>query len=516
MPQECSNVDFRLLFESVPGLYLVLTPNLKIVTASDAYLQATMTTREEIIGRGIFDVFPDNPEDSQATGKTNLKASLERVLLKKSPDTMATQKYDIRRPISEGGKFEERFWSPVNYPIINKSTNKIDYIIHHVVDVTACAQLEQWKELEINKHSQVKENFQLMIEAVQDYAIFMLDPAGYITSWNLGAQRINGYSAEEVIGKHLSIFYTDTDKNSSKAEKELQEAREKGKFQEEGIRVHKDGSKYWVYVVLTALKDSQGNLRGFTKITRNITEQKEAEETLKQKALDLERSNKDLEQFAYVASHDLQEPLRMIVSYCQLLERRYKDKLDQEANEFINFVVDATKRMQMLITDLLSYSRIDKKNKNLLPTSCEEILDHVLLNLSVSIKESGAMITQTDLPVIIADSTLIGQLLQNLISNAIKYRTSEPPRVHIAAKKRENDWLFSVQDNGIGIDPQYHHRLFIIFQRLHSPTEYPGTGIGLALCKKIVERHGGTIWLDSQIGQGTTFYFTIPRKESYL
>jgi signal transduction histidine kinase/HAMP domain-containing protein len=236
----------------------------------------------------------------------------------------------------------------------------------------------------------------------------------------------------------------------------------------------------------------------------------ELEDRVRQRTAALKSSNKELEQFAYIASHDLQEPLRMVSSYMQLFERKYKDQLDETANKYIDYAVDGAARMQRMVNDLLAYSRVMTRGKALETTDCEQAWSEALANLRKAVEETGAEVTHDPLPRVKADPAQLIQLFQNLIGNAVKYRREERPRVHVSAVREEDRWLFSVRDNGIGIEPQYAERIFVIFQRLHGKGEYSGTGIGLAVCKKIVDRHGGRIWVESKYGRGSTFYFTIP------
>ena len=271
----------------------------------------------------------------------------------------------------------------------------------------------------------------------------------------------------------------------------------------------KDGNYRWFLTRITPIKDSKGKIQRWFGTNTDITERKNREEELEITMKKLEQSNKDLEQFAYITSHDLREPLRMITSFLQLLERRYKDKLDEDANEFIEFAVDGAKRLDAMTNDLLKYSKITSEQRKNTSVNFEHVLEHALTNLKVQIEENKAVITHDPLPTINGDEQLKVQLFQNLIGNAIKYRSQETPKIHISATKEKNKYLFSIKDNGIGMSHKHLEKIFTIFQRLHTK-EYEGTGIGLAIAQKIVHQQGGQIWVESELGKGSTFYFTIP------
>jgi light-regulated signal transduction histidine kinase (bacteriophytochrome) len=315
-----------------------------------------------------------------------------------------------------------------------------------------------------------------------------------------------------------------------------------GQWEGELTHTRRDGSRIVVTSRWAVQQSGEGKHLGVLEINRDVTARKAAEEELrkyhehleelvrqrtgelqatnrqlqkevvehKQTGEELARSNKDLEQFAYVASHDLQEPLRIVSGYLQLLERRYRDKLDKDADEFIDFAVDGARRMQSLIIDLLAYSRVGTKGRTSAPTDAGAALHRALANLKTAITEADAVVSSGQLPTVTADPVQLAQVFQNLVGNAIKFcRTDRRPEIQVSAEPYDGRWRFSVKDNGIGIEPQYVERVFVIFQRLHTRDKYPGTGIGLAICKKIVERHGGRIWVESTPGEGSTFYFTI-------
>jgi light-regulated signal transduction histidine kinase (bacteriophytochrome) len=272
----------------------------------------------------------------------------------------------------------------------------------------------------------------------------------------------------------------------------------------------KDGSVF--YADISAASPTMAGKKYTIGIFRDTTERKQAEETQRELIEDLKRTNAEIEQFNHLIAHDLQEPLRMVTNYLQLLIRRSQDKLDADALEFVGYAVEGSKLMQGMIKDLLNYSRMDTRHGRCPPVNLDKVLDQALSNLRMAIDESGAVIDHGVLPAVCADESQMLHLLQNLIGNALKFRTKDAPRIAIAAQEKPDEIVVSVTDNGIGIDPQFSERIFQIFQRLHPRSEYPGNGIGLAFCKKIVEGHGGRIWVESSPGKGSKFYFTLPRK----
>jgi len=343
--------------------------------------------------------------------------------------------------------------------------------------------------------------------------IITIDERGIIESINPAAERLFGYAADEIIGQNVQRLMSAQCKEEQ--ERYLRRFLSSGHrpmigIGREVVGLKKDGTTFPMELAVSEVRF--GDRRMFTGIGRDISERKQAELELVRRARELARSNAELEQFAYVASHDLQEPLRMMGSFSQLLARRYGGQLDATAHEFISFIVDGANRMQTLINDLLAYSRVGTRGATFQPNDCEALLERALANLKQSIDDTGAVVIHDPLPTLWVDATQIVQLFQNLIGNAIKYRGDAPPRIHLAVARQGEGWVFSVRDNGIGFDPKHAERIFTMFQRLHTRDEYPGTGIGLTICKKIVERHGGRIWAESEPGGGSRFFFTIPAR----
>jgi PAS domain S-box-containing protein len=358
--------------------------------------------------------------------------------------------------------------------------------------------------------AQMEGRYRGLLEAAPD-AMVVVNQAGEIVLLNLQAEKQFGYRRNELLGQKVKNIIPNGFAERLVADGLRSEADALAQQIGTGLELHgrrKDGSEFPIEIMLSPLGSDNGIL--VTSAIRDITARKKAEAHLFLKMEELNRSNEELGQFAYIASHDLQEPLRMVASYTQLLSRRYKGKLDADADEFIAFAVDGASRMQRLIQDLLLYSRIQSKGVELHETSSEEAVDRAIINLRGAIEASGAHVTHDALPPVLADETQLAQLFQNLIGNAIKYQKPGTPEIHISAAMNGDDkWMFSVKDNGLGIDPQYFEKIFGMFQRLHKREEFAGTGIGLAVCKKIVERHGGNISVESQPGYGSTFRFAL-------
>jgi len=354
-----------------------------------------------------------------------------------------------------------------------------------------------------------EERLRLLLGAVRDYAIIMLDPKGRIQSWHGAAERIFGYTTEEIVGEHVSRFLP-----AGMAPDAELAAAERERFEEEALRVRKGGETFWADVVVTAIRDGDGKLRGFAKIVRDVTERKLLDDALRQSQAKLAQSNRELQDFAMVASHDLQEPLRKVQMFGDKLRRRYANELGDEGRDWLTRMMNAAARGQSLIQGLLAFSRVTTKAQPKIPVDLGQTAREVVGDLEARIADVGGRVEIGALPTIQADPLQMRQLLQNLIGNALKFRKpEEPPVVRLEAAPSNGVVHLSVADNGIGFDEKYVDRIFKLFQRLHERGTYEGSGMGLAICRKIVERHGGQITARSEPGRGTTFLIDLPAGE---
>ncbi len=351
---------------------------------------------------------------------------------------------------------------------------------------------------------QAADLYRMQVREMRNYAMFMLDPRGITTSWNAGVEQLLGYSEKEWIGQHASVIFTPEEKALEVCESEMRLARETGSATDIRWHRHKNGSEFFAHGFMNALHDGQGVLIGYTKIMSDETARKQLQDSLTE-------SNTALEQFAYAASHDLQEPLRTINAYAQLLKTKYSGQFDAEASKFLDFIVSAATRMSTLVQDLLAYARLTTERDRPTSIALDEDLEAALTHLDGAIKESGASVTHDPMPTLAVDRGQMVRLFQNLIGNAVKYRNrDEPVKVHISAVQKGTEWVISVRDNGIGFDAKDASTIFTPFKRLHSANEYPGTGVGLAICRRIVQAQGGRIWAEGTPGEGATFSFTLP------
>jgi PAS domain S-box-containing protein len=364
-----------------------------------------------------------------------------------------------------------------------------------------------------------EQRLRLLVSGVKDYAILMLDREGRVVSWNSGGEKIKGYKAEEIIGRHFSIFYTEEDLKQGKPAHELKVAMAEGQYEEEGWRVRKDGSRFWALVLITALYDRHGQLHGFGKVTRDITERKRATDEIRRLNVDLElgnlelmAANKELEAFTYTAAHDLRAPLRHIHGFASSFRAAWYDKLDDEGRHFLDKITASAKHMGALLDDLLNFSRLGRTELQVRRVSLNDVIGRVRSELAPDLVGRTVTWDVQDLPNVDGDPSLLHQAFFNLVANAVKYsRKVDHPHITIKSTHGTdgNDTVI-IRDNGVGFDMQYVDKLFRVFQRLHTPSDFEGTGIGLAIVQRIVERHKGSVRAESTLNQGATFYVSLP------
>ena len=359
--------------------------------------------------------------------------------------------------------------------------------------------------------SKTERSFLAAIVNSSDDAIISRTLGGTVLTWNPAAERMFGYTAAEIIGKPMKVVFPPDRQNEEQALLE-RIARNESVSHYETVRLRKDGTRIDVSVSLSPIHSRDGRVVGASKIVRDITQRKRVEAAMAEASRMLEASNAELQQFAHTVSHDLQEPLRMVTAYLGLLERSRSALLDDEGREYLGFARDGAQRMSAMIHDLLDYARVAGRGLELAAVDTAEVLDEAIANLAATFDESGADIARAgSLPPVSGDRGQLVRVFQNLIGNAMKYRDpARPPRIRIAATRRGGEWLFAVEDNGIGIAAEHFERVFQIFQRLHGRGQYEGTGIGLSIVKRIIDLHGGQIWVESEPGRGSTFFFTLP------
>jgi PAS domain S-box-containing protein len=458
------------------------------------------------------------------------------------PGTLAQTRERIAQAIRQGalGPYELEVATPVGQKVLSVNAftlyGELPIGVMHIVSgntrhreaeaavMQLTTELQQSnEELRVAEEALRQQNEELaaarhVVEAERQryQELFDLAPDGYLVTDAIGTiQEANRAAAtllhvpqNFLVGKPLSLYIADAERTSFRLQLSRLLAAQEGEEWE--VRMQpREGTPFAAALTVAAVCDPNGKVVSLRWLLRDISVRKRAEETLARHMVELQRSNEDLQQFVYAASHDLQEPLRQVASFVQLLARRYQGQLDAQADEFIGYAVEGATRLQRLIHDLLVYSQIGW-GQEFAATDCEAVLTRTLRALQIAIEESGAVVTHDPLPTVWGDAVQLGHVLQNLIGNALKFRGEAPPRIHLSARPEEGQWMFSVRDNGIGLEPQYAERIFLLFQRLHTRAQYQGTGIGLAVCKKVIERHGGRIWVESEPGQGTTFFFTIP------
>jgi PAS domain S-box-containing protein len=483
---------YRGLLEAAPDAMVVVNQGGEIVLLNVQAEKRFGYHRDELVGQKLKNIIPEG-----------FAERLVADALRSVEDALAQQ---IGTGIELTGRRKDSSEFPIEIMLSPLESAEGILVTAAIRDISVRKDAE--------KHlAQMEGRYRGLLEAAPD-AMVVVNQGGEIVLLNVQAEKQFGYRRDELLGQKVKNIIPEGFAERLIADGTRTAAEALAQQIGTGIELigrRKDGTEFPIEIMLSPLESPEGVL--VTAAVRDITERKSSEQHLVKTVAELKRSNDELQQFAYVASHDLQEPLRMVASYTQLLAERYKGRLDSDADEFIAYAVDGSNRMQVLIQDLLAYSRAGTNGKALREIPSENALKEALVNLRATIQESGAIVTHDPLPLITTDGTQLAQIFQNLIGNAIKYRGAAVPNVHISAVKNGNEWIFSIRDNGLGIDPQYFDRIFVLFQRLHGQAEFKGTGIGLAICKKMLERLGGRIWVESQPEKGSTFHFALPEKD---
>jgi PAS domain S-box-containing protein len=482
-----SEQRFRAIFDGTFQFIGVLTPEGILTEANRPALDAIAVKLEEVVGQ-LFWATP------WWTHSPKLQELLKEGIARAAKGELV--RFEAEHILADGSSVFVDF----SLKPIFDDEGQVVMLIPEGRDISDRKQMEESLRESEQRLQSLLDNSTAVIYMKDMQGRYMMINHRYEDLFHLDRNEVKGKTDQEIFPKEIADAFQANDREAIAVGMALEK---------EEVAPQDDGLHTYLSIKFP-LVDSEGKIYAVCGMSTDISDRKQAEVELQNQKQDLVRSNDELQQFAYVASHDLQEPLRMITSYLELLERRYKGQLDARADQFITYAVDGAARMQILINDLLGYSRVGSRGQSFERVDCEAVLQNAIRNLQVAIAENNAVITHAPLPPVNADVTQLTQLFQNLIGNALKFRREDPPQIHIGVERTNGKWLFSVRDNGIGIESQYTNRIFVIFQRLHSRTEYSGTGMGLAICKKIVERHSGKLWVESKPGEGSTFYFTLP------
>jgi PAS domain S-box-containing protein len=481
-PRE-SGDTFRLLVEGVRDYAIFMLDGAGRVSTWNTGAQRIKGYRaEEIVGQHFSRFYPVEAVEAGKPARLLARAARE--------GRVEDEGWRVRKDGS-------RFWANV----VITALRDVDGAVIGFAKVTR----------DLTEHQEVadalrrsEQRFQLLTESVQDYAIFMLDTEGRVASWNTGAELIKGYRPQEILGEHFSKFYPPEDVAQGKPQWALQIAEREGRHEDEGWRVRKDGTRFWANAVINAMRDAHGGLVGFSKVTRDLTQRRRVEQALAQ-------SNQELERFSYSVSHDLRAPLRAINGFAQALVEGHAAQLDEEGKRLLTVIRDSAKLGGQLIDALLDFSRVGRQALARAPVDLRALAENVVSELRQTQGPVAVEVVLTPLPPTSGDAALLRNVLVNLIGNAFKFSAKRAhPKVEIGAQQDGPEVTYYVKDNGVGFDMQYAGKLFGVFQRLHRPDEFEGTGVGLALAQRIIQRHGGRIWAEGKVNHGATFFFTIP------